>query len=438
MDKVFMFEPLALEYLAAGMMEEGLEVKILDSRIEPDIMGCVQRYNPDFVGVTSYTAQLNIAKKVCEDIKAFKPSVKIIFGGHHATVKPDDLNEPYIDAVVIGEGVYTLRELIRAYLSGGDVMSVSGLGIPSPDGLIYTHPREYTPLDDLPIPARYLTDKYRDHYFSEWFKPLASVRTSLGCTARCTFCALWSVTGGKYLRRSFDGIIKELRMVKEDNVFFCDDESMCDVRRMDALADEIKKAGIAKNYFLYARVDTIVRHPELFHKWAGIGLKQVFVGMEDFSDVRLREMKKNITSDQQAEAVRILRECGIMMYASFMVSPDYTPQDFAMLKAYVRKLKLTYATFTVMTPLPGTELYEMNKDKMLSHKPELFDMIHLLLPPQMPMEDFYKELAKLYQEAVPFYKLLPVIFRFGFHGIFQRLGLLKQFMNKVQNAHLDY
>ena len=64
----------------------------------------------------------------------------------------------------------------------------------------------------------------------------------------------------------------------------------------------IAVAGIRKNYFLYGRVDTIVNHPELFAKWAGIGLAQVFVGMEDFSDKRLTAMQKGITTAQQAEA----------------------------------------------------------------------------------------------------------------------------------------
>jgi hopanoid C-3 methylase len=184
-----------------------------------------------------------------------------------------------------------------------------------------------------------LTARYRKRYFSEWFKPLASVRTSLGCTARCNFCALWSITGGKYLRRDLAAVVEMLKTIAEPNVFFCDDESMCDARRMDRLADLIREAGIRKNYFLYGRADTIVRHPELFAKWAGIGLAQVFVGMEDYSDQRLAAMNKGITSDQQAWAAKILDELGIMVYASYMVDPAYTREDFRGLPAYVRKMK---------------------------------------------------------------------------------------------------
>ena len=77
-------------------------------------------------------------------------------------------------------------------------------------------------------------------------QPLASVRTSLGCTARCNFCALWGITAGKYLRRDPVVVVEELRTIDEPNIFFCDDESMCDVSRMNRLADLIRVAGIKK------------------------------------------------------------------------------------------------------------------------------------------------------------------------------------------------
>jgi radical SAM superfamily enzyme YgiQ (UPF0313 family) len=207
---------------------------------------------------------------------------------------------------------------------------------------------------------------------------------------------------------------------------------------MDRLADLIEAAGIRKNYFLYGRVDTIVNHPELFAKWARIGLAQVFVGMEDFSDERLTAMNKGTTAAQQAEAVRILREAGVMMYASYMVDPDYTEKDFAALKAHVRAMKHSCATFTVLTPLPGTELYEANRNRLLSTRPELFDMLHSLLPTRLPAEKFYAELAGLYTTAVPLYRSLPALMRFGLHGMMLRVRLFGKFLDKMKRAHLDF
>ncbi|MEW6182126.1 MAG: radical SAM protein [Bacillota bacterium] len=142
---------------------------------------------------------------------------------------------------------------------------IPGLGIPGHEMLL-TEAMPHPSLDSLPFPDRSPTSKYRNSYFSMWMRPIASIRTSQGCVGRCSFCALWAITGGRYLQRRPEKIIEELNAIKEEYVFFCDDESMCDWRRMDRLADLIKEAGIRKKYFLYARVDTIVKHPGLFAK----------------------------------------------------------------------------------------------------------------------------------------------------------------------------
>ncbi|MFA6312978.1 MAG: radical SAM protein [Sterolibacterium sp.] len=437
-DRIFLFEPLGLEYLGAGLKLDGHVVELLDARLTPDIESACRRFQPQVVGLTGYTSQLNIVKDIAARLKATFPNVRVVVGGHHATVQPNDLNTPAIDAVVIGEGVFALRETVHAIEAGDSFLDIKGVAVPTPEGMRFGPPRRYTDLNELPFPDRSLTANHRQCYFSEWFSPLASVRTSLGCTARCNFCALWSITGGKYLRRRPESVVEELKSVAEPNVFFCDDESMLDSKRMDRLADLIAAAGIKKNYFLYGRVDTIVEHPELFAKWASIGLSQVFVGMEDYSDARLEAMHKGITSAQQVEAVRILDDLGIMMYASYIVDPAYTHADFRNLLSYVRRMKHKYATFTVLTPLPGTQLYAERELELLSQKPELFDMVHTLLPTKLPLKEFYAEYAKLWTKAVPFYRVIPTLARFGIHGMLQRIRLFGIFLKKVRTAHLDY
>lgn len=438
MDQIYLFEPLALEYLAAGAQLDGHQVIIHDARIDHDLEKVLFDFAPDVVGLTGFTSHLNIVHTLAATSRQCAPQAKIIVGGHHATICPEDFNDPRFDLVVIGEGVFTLREILAALENKSGFDKIAGLGLPGSQVMRFTEPRPYCDLDDLPLPDRRLTNHYRQHYFSEWFKPLASIRTSLGCTARCNFCALWALTDGRYLRRDPQRVIAELAGIEERNVFFSDDESMCDVQRMERLAEQIKAAGIKKNYFLYARVDTIVNHPHLFAKWAAIGLKQVFVGMEDFSDARLQAMRKGVTTDQQIGAAKILDELGVMMYASFMVDPAYTREDFRALKAYVRRLKLKYATYTVKTPLPGTELHRSVKNQLLSKKPELYDMLHALVPTALPAKEFYAELAQLYAGAIPLYRALPALSKFGLHGMLLRFKLFDKFLKKVRRSHLDY
>lgn len=399
-DQINLFEPLALEYLGASAKLDGHTVLLLDARIDRDIAGVVTDFAPDIVGLTGFTCHLNIIKEISIRIKRILPTAKIIVGGHHATVRPEDFNSPDIDIVAVGEGVITLREVMESLANSRDLQKISGLGIPSPDGMTFTPSRPYPSLDALPVPDRSLTEAYRTLYFCDMYKPMASIRTSLGCVGRCSFCALWSITGGKYLRRNPENIVSELAGIAEENVFFCDDESMCDAKRMNHLAELIASAGIRKKYILYARADSITRHPELFARWAAIGLSRVIVGMEDCSDARLAAMNKRITNIQQQEAAVILKRLGVALSASFMVNPDYGTEDFSALREYVLKLQLTHSTFTVMTPLPGTRLYDAAGDAVKAARPEMFDLLHALMPTRLPLEEFYKELTALYTETV--------------------------------------
>jgi radical SAM superfamily enzyme YgiQ (UPF0313 family) len=438
-DRIFLHEPLALEYVGAGLKLDGHRVSLLDARLDPDIEGAFTDVSPDIVGLTGFTSHVRIVLDIAKRLKKLRPETLIVTGGHHATVRPVDFNHPEIDLVVIGEGVNTMRGIARCHGKGVPFTGVRGIAFPGTDEMVFTEPGDYPGLDELPFPDRDLTKRYRDHYFNEWLKPMASIRTSLGCTSRCSFCSLWSITGGKYMRRSAESVVAELFSIAEPNVFFCDDESMCDVNRMDELADSIREAGIHKKYFLYARADTIVRHPGLFEKWRDIGLAQVFVGMESFSDERLDSMNKEMTVGQQEEAARILERLGVLLYANFMVDPDFTAADFQNLKKHVRRLDLRYASFSILTPLPGSELYDQKQQELLSLDPELYDMLHVLLPTSLPLEEFYRSYYNLFTGALPArVAFTEGIRRFGFLGMIHQAGLLSRFRKMLLGAHKDY
>lgn len=435
MDKVFMYEPLGLEYLGAGLKEDGHEVLLLDARLEPDFETAFCSFQPDIVGITGYTNHLTIVKDMAMRCKRINPDVYVVVGGHHATVSPKDYNIKAIDVVVLGEGVFTLREVIKHWMGGSaDLEAIPGLAIPG-SKMKFTKKRPYTPLDALPFPERSLTSRYRNEYFSDWMKPIASIRTSLGCFGRCSFCALWSITGGKYLQRQPEKIVEELQGIKEEIVFFCDDESMCDRRRMDKLADLIKEAGIKKKYFLYGRVDTIVKHPELFIKWKKIGLTQVFVGFESFSDDRLEALNKNISIKQQEQAVKILNDIKVDIYASFVIEPSFTRREFDQLIAYVRKLKISYAALSILTPLPGTKLFEETEEKLITKEPEFYDFMHAVLPTTLPLKEFYSEYARILLKASPILRYLKFISKFDRN---RRLSTMKEFLRIVKDVREGY
>ncbi len=436
-EDVFIFEPLALEYLAS-CIKDVHNVKILDMRFDKDLDTEIKEYKPDVVGITAYTVHVNVVKNLFNKIKTINPDIFTIVGGHHATVAPDDFFTPDIDLVVMGEGVFVFKEIISRLESKKPFDGITGIGYLNGKDKVVIPPEPITDLDIFPYPARELTEKYRKHYYSEWMKPLASIRTSKGCPFRCNFCALWKLTGGKYIKRNPENIVKELSQIKEKYVFFADDESLVDANRMKTLAELIKKAGIKKNYFLYARSDTIVKNPELIKIWKDIGLERVFVGLEFFRDEDLKYINKGSTIENNKEAVKILQSNGIEIYASFIVRPDFSEEDFQEFKKYCRGLELSFPSFAVLTPLPGTDFYEEVKDSLITTDYDLFDFVHTVLPTKLPLKEFFYNLNFLYFEAKSPAKSISFMMKYPLKEIPSLIYLGMKFSKIIKNAYKDY
>jgi radical SAM superfamily enzyme YgiQ (UPF0313 family) len=393
------YEPLALEYVAAGVIEDH-EVKILDLRLENNLENVLENFSPDVVGITAYTVHVNRVRGLFKKIKLWNPKVLTVVGGHHATIMPEDFLSDNINVIVLGEGIFTFREIVNRYESGMNFEEIPGIAFSKNGGIKKSNPAENLDLDSFPFPERSLTAQYRNHYYSDWMKPLAAIRTSKGCPYRCNFCAMWKLSDGKYYKRNPEKIVEELENIDEKYVFFADDESLLDVPRMMKLAELIKEKGIQKRYFLYGRSDTIARNPELIRAWKDIGLERVFVGLEFFRNEDLKYISKRSTVDDNNKAVKILLDFGIDIYASLIVRPDFTNNDFAELRFYVKKLKLDFAGFTVLTPLPGTDLFKEVESELITHNYDFFDFIHTVLPTELPLKEFYKEYLNLYKRTM--------------------------------------
>jgi radical SAM superfamily enzyme YgiQ (UPF0313 family) len=426
-EDIFIYEPLALEYLAAGVRANH-DVRILDMRLPASLAAVLEEFRPDVVGITAYTVHVNVVRRLFAEVKAWNPRTLTVAGGHHATVAPQDFAAPSIDLVVRGEGVDTFREIVERLERGQGYEGIPGLG----------EPCMLEDLDAVPFPDRQLTGPDRPHYYSEWMKPLASIRTSKGCPYRCSFCAEWKLAGGRYWKRRPEKVVEELAAIAEPFVFFADDESLVDAPRMKALAEAIRDAGIKKRYFLYGRTDTIARHPELVALWKSVGLERVFVGFEFFRDQDLAFIRKSSTVADSEKAASVLADLDIEVYASFIVRPEFTREDFAALRPYCRKLKLRFATFAVLTPLPGTDFRAQVEDQLITRNYDLVDFIHTLLPTALPLPEFYERMHWLYTKAIPRWKQLPLLARLPLREIPATLAKSARTLERLRTAYKDY
>jgi radical SAM superfamily enzyme YgiQ (UPF0313 family) len=226
--------------------------------------------------------------------------------------------------------------------------------------------------------------------------------------------------------------------IKEPFVFFADDESLLDSPRMSKLAQLIKENGIQKKYFLYARSDTVSRNPELLRIWRDIGLERVFIGIESFQEEDLLYIQKKSTTSENSRAVKILHDLGISVNASFIIRPEYTKDDFRSLRQYCRDLDLSYASIAVLTPLPGTDLYQEVKNQILTQNYNYFDFIHTLLPTTLPLKQFYAEYRDLFIRGISMRNHLKFL---GHFPPREWVGLLLQaqkFYRRLELAYRDY
>jgi radical SAM superfamily enzyme YgiQ (UPF0313 family) len=436
-EDVFLFEPLALEYLAAGLVGDH-DVRIHDQRLGHDVKTVFEDFRPDVVGVTGYTVHVSVVRELCREIKSWNSEVVTVVGGHHATVAPEDFESPFIDVVVAGEGVFPFREIVRRLGRREELASIPGVELAMGERGVGEGGPHDIDLDAFPFPDRRLTAAIRGEYYSEYMKPLASIRTSKGCPYRCNFCALWKLAGGHYFRRKPERVVEELATIDEEFIFFADDESLLDYGRMKKLAHLIDEAGLRKRYFLYGRSDTVARHPDLLEMWRDVGLERLFVGFESFRRQDLEYVNKGSTVEDNEQAARVLNDLGIDIYASFIVRPDFDREDFAAMRRYCRQLELKFASFAVLTPLPGTDLYDEVKDQMLTHDTRYFDFLHTLLPTKLPLKDFYEELNRLYMTAIPPSKGLAFLAKYPLRELPGTLAKSFRAYKGVRNAWRDY
>jgi radical SAM superfamily enzyme YgiQ (UPF0313 family) len=138
------------------------------------------------------------------------------------------------------------------------------------------------------------------------------------------------------------------------------------------------------------------------------------------------------------EAVKLLQGMGIQIYASFMVRPEFGKQDFGYLRNYCRDLDLNFATFSVLTPLPGTDLYETVGDRLITRNYDYFDFLHTLLPTRMPLEEFYQELYGVYKSAIPAVKWASFLARYPLLEIPSVVMKSNRIFSRIRNAYRDY
>lgn len=371
--------PLNLAYLASYLLSKiTCEIKIIDCETEgmgyKEIEETAVQYRPDVVGITTLTPPMKHVVQITRIIKNTNPDCLVVLGGVHPTAFPEKtMEESGADFAIIGEGEITFYEIAKGVsennLRPGEIL---GVCYKSADGkLIKNKSRPYIEnLDSIPFPARQLYDLKK--YYSAPTKKVSDepmvtpILTSRGCAFKCVHCisnVLWS----RAVRfRSSDNVIAEIEEcvnkygVREFNVL--DDTFTLKKDRLMEICRKIIDRNLKIFWICFSRVNTI--DEEMAEIMRKAGCRKISFGLESGSQKILDLMNKNATIAMGIKAVNAVRKKGIEAHASFMFGNiGETKETIRETINFAKSLDIDNATFFITSPLPGTHLYEVAKEK---------------------------------------------------------------------------
>jgi radical SAM superfamily enzyme YgiQ (UPF0313 family) len=191
---------------------------------------------------------------------------------------------------------------------------------------------------------------------------------------------------------------------REKFVFVLDDNFLTNARRATELCEELERRGVHKYWLTQGRTDFAADHPELMARLAKNGLLMVLSGYESNDDDTLAALRKKSSWEKNKRASDVLRDCGIFSTGIFMVRPDWTEKQFSELWEYVNSLMIGIPLITILTPLPGTQLYRAYRDQLLTTDHRLFDLLHAVLPTRLPRDEFYRQFTAGYTITDPSFR----------------------------------
>ena len=364
-------EPLGLAYLGANLEKGGHNATILDApalelTIE-GICGQIKGENYDIVGVTMLTPMYNRSIEVVQAIKNAFPEITIVVGGPHPTILPEEtLNENNeIDFVVIGEGEVILLNLVNALENGESIDDIPGIVYRKSGSVCVNQPPPMvTNLDELPIPARHLLPMHAYHITKSRTKASHAFTVSVarGCPFNCAFCC--RIFGRKVRHHSVERIIKEIKMLVDDynarEVNLEADTLTVNRKFLFSLCDGLISSGLSKkiSWTCESRIDTVDENA--LRKMKEAGCWQTSYGVETGSQRLLDIIHKDITIGQIEKTFAFTKNVGISIRAFYMLGiPTETRKESLKTIAFAKKLDAKWSQFTVFTPFPGTELYDM-------------------------------------------------------------------------------
>lgn len=328
--------PLSLAYVAA-LTPADWDIRIVDENAGSDATQ-VTDFAPDLVGLSSYTATIPRAYDLAAHFR--RQGVPVVIGGCHATALPQETAR-YADVAFVGQAEGAWPQLLNDF-ERGQLQRIYDGGMP--------------PLDGLPLPRR---DLYPHPYLFD------AVLTSKGCPYRCEFCSVWKMYGRRYLVRPVDDVLDELERIKARRIFVVDDNLTTNPQRTIELCKGMVERRLRKRFAIQTSLE-VGQDDELLDWLRRAGCFLILVGIESVNENTLRHLRKasnlKVGVDRFREAIARIHAHGMAVSAAIIFGNDGdTPEAFHAVEAFIAESEIDSPVYTILTPLPGTDLWERMK-----------------------------------------------------------------------------
>jgi anaerobic magnesium-protoporphyrin IX monomethyl ester cyclase len=341
--------PLSILSLAA-VLEGRKGYSLVDGNVESDplsvLIDRMQSHSVEMLAVSVMPGpQMVAAMQACREIRQRFPRVPIVWGGYFPSLYPDaTLNAEYVDYVVRGQGEETLLELCQAFQSGSGFERIKGLSFKDTD-----HSHRHNPERPMKGPDCFPWIPYHRLDAEKYILPTflgrrtAVHQASIGCPYRCNFCGVISAYGSREKMESpsrTEAILQHLRMqFGVDAIQFYDNNFFLREDHARDLCDRM--TPLEMNWWCEARIDILLNYSNA--AWKAIrnsGCKMIFFGAESGSDWVLKEMNKQLTTQETLELAERIRQFGIIPEFSFVVGNPADPErDTRECLHFVRRIK---------------------------------------------------------------------------------------------------
>lgn len=370
--------PYSLAIISGFLKSHNKDITLHDAAVyraeKESILKYVQELNPQILGLSIMSQHLYCTLEFLKDIKRLMPEVVVVVGGPHVCADYRNLmvNHKEIDIAVTGEGEYTMLELIDSIQNGDSLNNIKGITYRSDEEIKTTPFREYiTNLDLLPFAdwESLPMEKYSDAITVK--KNYGGIMASRGCPYSCTFCGAKSALGVKARRRSPENILDEINLLYNKynvrQILFHDSTFNLDNQWVREICEGILKMNKPLIWGCNLRTERLDR--EVLRLMKKSGCLRVFVGVESADNEVLKKMKKGTTIEKIEEGIHLLEETGLTTDCGFILGmPGETEESIKKTIKFAKKIKKGICTFSLASPFPGSEFYDIAKEEGLNVK----------------------------------------------------------------------